>query len=134
MTEHLFRGATAMQADAIALRLEDDRSGAGVLAPVTDTPTRLVLTLAPMRGGTSLVVDSAAEGYSLGAPGGGTDTFQWTAATGRLVIFVGSQPLTAFPAGAYAGHLLWIDADHPDGLRYPNGAAGGPMSFSVQIV
>lgn len=109
--EYIYQGATQMHDNVWDWVLKED----GVA--VSGTPTRLVLTLTPVEGGTPIVCDTDTVDYSLGTPGT-TENFRWTAATGTLVVDFGGKAIGTFPAGEYEAVLDWYDSDNANGVRW----------------
>lgn len=118
-------------ANSLAFLLEDNRDGS--LAPIPDTPERVVLVLTPYAsGGAPVVVDSQGTEYALGRPGSGNETFVWTAESSKLAVNLGGKPNANFPKGVYDAHLRWYDLTHPAGIRMPFGSQVQRLTIVIE--
>jgi len=111
IVEYLYRGSTLMMDNVFDWILKEDGTA------ISATPSRLVLTLTPIAGGSVIVCDTNTLDYSLGTPGT-NEHFRWTAASGTLVVDLGGKAIGTFPAGIYEVELQWYDGANANGIRW----------------
>ena len=116
--EYVYLGSTAIRDNRVDWRLDDDAVESGIWAPTSVLPSRAVLVLTDVSSGDVVTIDSNASPFSLGAPGTGSETFQWAEATSILTLYFGGLDPDVLPAGNYSAALYVYSAEHPNGLRW----------------